>query len=294
MNDMTPGLPATTSAFTLVPRTLEEAMRFAKLISQSELVPKDFAGKEANCLVAMQWGMELGMQPLQAIQNIAVINGRPSMWGDAVIALVRSSPLCEWIKEEVSAESATCTTKRRGDPSEHSRTFSMEDAAKAGLKGKQGPWASYPKRMLQMRARAWCLRDTYPDVLRGMAIAEEVMDTPPTKDVTAQGSHTTAEVQMPREKAPEKAAEPAKAETPPAVAAAEPARDGELLPRAEKGETSPPAKASQISLIRTKAKQATITEEEIAKRFNLEGDDPLAGITTAQGNAILNFIRNPS
>lgn len=54
----------------------------------------------------------------------------------------------------------------------------MEDARKAGLAGKQGPWTSYPKRMRQMRARAFALRDVFPDVLRGMPVAEELMDTP--------------------------------------------------------------------------------------------------------------------
>lgn len=61
----------------------------------------------------------------------------------------------------------------------------MDDAAKAGLKGKQGPWTQYPKRMMQMRARSWALRDVFPDVLRGMPVAEEVMDYAPTeRDIT--------------------------------------------------------------------------------------------------------------
>jgi hypothetical protein len=56
-----------------------------------------------------------------------------------------------------------------------------------GLKGKQGPWTNYPKRMLQMRARSWCLRDVYPDVLRGVHVAEEAQDMP-EKDVTPAAS----------------------------------------------------------------------------------------------------------
>ena len=72
----------------------------------------------------------------------------------------------------------TCTVKRRGEP-EQSRTFTDEDAKAAGLKGKAGPWTQYPKRMRQMRARAFALRDVFPDVLRGLPVAEEVMDAPP-------------------------------------------------------------------------------------------------------------------
>src|SRR5690606_6210149 len=63
-------------------------------------------------------------------------------------------------------------------------TFSVADAKKAGLWGKQGPWQQYPKRMLSMRARAFALRDGFADVLRGLGIAEEVQDHQPIRDVT--------------------------------------------------------------------------------------------------------------
>jgi hypothetical protein len=168
--------------FDLSPRNFEQALTFSDYLADSDLVPKDFKGKPGNCLIAIQWGAELGLKPLQALQNLAIINGRPSLWGDAVIALVRSSPLCEYVIESDDGNVATCKVKRRGEP-EQSRTFSMEDAQAAGLKGKQGPWTQYPKRMRQMRARAFALRDVFPDVLRGLPVAEEVMDTPTEKNM---------------------------------------------------------------------------------------------------------------
>lgn len=163
--------------FDLSPQTFEQALTFANYLADSDMVPKDFKGKPGNCLIAMQWGNELGMKAIQAIQNIAVINGRPALWGDALIALVRSSPVCEYIIETQTDAVATCRVKRRGEP-EQERSFSTSDAKSAGLLGKQGPWTQYPKRMLQLRARAFALRDVFPDVLRGLPIAEEVMDTP--------------------------------------------------------------------------------------------------------------------
>lgn len=163
--------------FSLTPKNLEEALKFCDFLAASDFVPKDFQKKPANILVAMQWGMELGLQPMQAMQNIAVINGRPSLWGDAVIGLVRASPLCEYITETDDGETATCRAKRRGEE-ERVVTFSMADAKIAGLAGKQGPWSQYPKRMRQMRARAFALRDLFPDVLRGMPVAEELQDMP--------------------------------------------------------------------------------------------------------------------
>lgn len=162
-------------SMSLSPKSLDEAIRFAEMLSKAEIVPKDFQGKAGNILVAIQWGMELGLQPMQAMQNIAIINGRPSLWGDAVIALCKGSPACEYIVEEVTDSAAICKVKRKGEP-EQSRTFTMEDAQRAGLKGKSGPWSQYPKRMMQMRARSWALRDVFPDVLRGMPVAEEQMD----------------------------------------------------------------------------------------------------------------------
>lgn len=168
--------------FSLAPQNIEEALRFADFLSNSDIVPKDFQKKPANILVAVQWGMELGLQPMQAMQSIAVINGRPSLWGDAVIALVRSSPLCEYVYETDDGETATCRVKRVGEE-EQTRTFSMTDAGQAGLKGKQGPWSQYPKRMRQMRARSFALRDVFPDVLRGMPMAEEVQDIPTEREL---------------------------------------------------------------------------------------------------------------
>lgn len=178
-NDNT-ALTATRQQFDLSPQTFDQALTFSKYLADSDLVPKDFKGRPGNCLVAIQWGAELGLKPLQAMQNLAVINGRPALWGDAVIALVRSSSLCEYVVETDDGQTATCKVKRRGEP-EQVRTFSMDDARAAGLAGKQGPWTQYPKRMRQMRARAFALRDAFPDVLRGLPVAEEVMDTPTEK-----------------------------------------------------------------------------------------------------------------
>lgn len=172
---MSNAIATQTKQFDLSPQTFDQALTFSKYLADSDLVPKDFKGKPGNCLIAMQWGAELGLKPMQAMQNLAVINGRPALWGDAVIALVRSSPLCEFVIETDDGHTATCRVKRRGEP-EQVRTFSMDDARAAGLAGKQGPWAQYPKRMRQMRARAFALRDVFPDVLRGIPVAEELQD----------------------------------------------------------------------------------------------------------------------
>lgn len=163
----------------LAPKTLEEALKFCDFLATSTVIPKDFVGKPANIFVAVQWGMEIGLAPLQAMQNIAVINGRPSLWGDAMLALVMSSPVFGSIDETLEGEGETlravCRVSRRGGKI-HEQIFSTADAKKANLLGKEGPWRNYPNRMMQMRARSWALRDTFPDVLKGMPCAEDVSD----------------------------------------------------------------------------------------------------------------------
>lgn len=165
--------PAT--QYDLSPRTLQEAMHFSEVLADSSIVPKDFMGKPGNVLVAIQWGMELGLKPMQAMQNIAVINGRPSLWGDAVLALVLASPLCEYIQEWEEDGVAYCKVKRRGKPEDIQR-FGDEEAKKAGLLGKSGPWSQYPQRMKKMRARSFAIRDNFADILKGIPIAEEIGD----------------------------------------------------------------------------------------------------------------------
>jgi hypothetical protein len=166
----------------LEPTTIQEAMRFSEILASSTMVPRDFQGKPGNVLVAIQWGREVGLGPLQALQNIAVINGRPSIWGDAALALVRGHPDCASVQEgaegEGDARQGWCEVTRRGEQPQR-RTFSIADAKRAGLWGKSGPWTQYPDRMLQLRARGFAIRDVFPDALRGVMTREEAEDTPP-------------------------------------------------------------------------------------------------------------------
>ena len=185
----------------LEPRNLGEAMEFAKQISNSSMVPKEYQGNPTNTLIAMQWGYEIGLAPMQALQNIAVINGKPSIYGDALLALVRKDPRCLGIEEKIEGENenmnAICLLKRKlsdGSVEEIKREFSVKMAQRARLWGKQGPWTQYPERMLQHRARGNCLRDAFPDVIKGIITAEEAQDYPVEKQSgmkTVQGAKDT-------------------------------------------------------------------------------------------------------
>lgn len=157
--------------------SLETALKVAEVIANSSFAPTNMRGKPGDIVVALQMGQELGLKPMQALQNIAVINGKPAIYGDAMIAVCRLAPNFEYIHEEYleDKKSARCSAKRKNEP-EVVREFSEEDAKKAGLWGKQGPWTQYPKRMLQMRARGFALRDAFSDVLRGIISDDEAND----------------------------------------------------------------------------------------------------------------------
>jgi hypothetical protein len=172
----------TTNRQGFAPATITEAIQFSEMLANSAMVPRAYQGKPQDIMVCVQWGYEIGLAPMQALQNIAVINGKPSVYGDAAMALVQASPVCEDVQEYFEGEGtpnpvAVCVAKRKGRK-EVVAKFSVEDAKRAGLWGKQGPWSAYPKRMMQMRARGFALRDAFPDVLKGLITAEEAHDYP--------------------------------------------------------------------------------------------------------------------
>jgi hypothetical protein len=173
---------STQRASGLALQTFDDAWRFWQMVAKTDFAPKDFKNKPESCMLAGQHGAELGLGPMQSLQCIAVINGRPTIWGDAALALVQSSAVCEFISEAVEGDGdqmvATCIAKRRGYPAPSAIKFSVADAKRAGLWGKSGPWTQYPKRMLQLRARGFALRDAFPDVLKGLVTAEEAQDYP--------------------------------------------------------------------------------------------------------------------
>jgi len=174
--------------FALQPNSMDEAFRMAEMLSGSQMVPKNYQGKPQDALVAMMMGSELGLNPIQSLANVAVINGKPAIYGDALLALVQNHPKFGGHEEsfDESSMTASCTVWRKGDSSKHTVTFSQADAKQAGLWGKQGPWAQYPKRMLMWRARGYALRDKFADALGGLITVEEARDIPEQDMGTAQ------------------------------------------------------------------------------------------------------------
>jgi len=159
----------------IIPTDLDQLNRYANIIYKSGLAP-DAMNDPFKIAVAILHGLEIGLKPMQAIQRIAVINGRPTLWGDAALALVYKSGLLTNIQEYQEDTKAICEVSRKGMEQPVIRTFSEDDAKTAGLLDRRGPWQQYRNRMLQMRARAFALRDAFPDVLGGLYFREEMED----------------------------------------------------------------------------------------------------------------------
>lgn len=162
--------------------TMQDMWRFADCIWQSGIAPSTY--RNTQCVViAIQYGAELGMGPMQSLQCIAIINNRPALYGDRALAMVLSSPVCDYVRESYEGEMGTdefcavCISKRKDDEQPVRSTFSVEDARTAELMGKD-TYRHYLKRMLRYRARGFNLRDNFPDVLAGIYIVEEAMDIP--------------------------------------------------------------------------------------------------------------------
>jgi hypothetical protein len=181
----------------------------AEMISSSELVPKDYVGKPNNVFLAIQTGRSLGLDPFQSVKHLYTVNGRTSLYGDMMLALVKDHKEYEDCKEEFGdmidagnnhgmlPKFARCTIKRKGK-SDIVREYTIEDAMRnpnfntfnknysTNKYDQPGTWMRNGKRMMQMRARSFALRDAFPDKLSGVYDEYEIQEIHVTKDITDQ------------------------------------------------------------------------------------------------------------
>lgn len=163
---------------------LQDLLTMSRMILASGFAPAGFK-TEVSVAVAVQYGLEVGLTPMSALQNICVINGRPCIYGDGGTALVRASGKLGQVRETFEGQgdetTAVCELERidGGRVTKILGTFSIADAKRAKLWEKSGPWASFPKRMLMWRARTYAYRDGFADVLKGLTFREEAEDLEP-------------------------------------------------------------------------------------------------------------------
>lgn len=157
------------------PTSFDQAMSLAEIIVRSKLAP-NLATKEQAFMV-LATGSELGLSAMQSIRSINIIEGKPAVSADLLVALVHKSGKAKCFKEIESTDKKSVWRAQRVDEDEPTVfEFTIEDAKRANLTNKK-VWQSYPKQMLSHRARAALARKVFPDVILGVYTTEELEPT---------------------------------------------------------------------------------------------------------------------
>lgn len=174
----------------IIPQSIDDVFRVSKGVVLSGLAPTALVGNKkgdeavAAVAIAIMSGAELGLKPMVALRSFTVINGRPALYGDGLINVIRQSGRASYLRTGCDTRDGKlvgwCEAKRSDTDEDKRVEFSQEDAVRAGLwqTGGQSPWAKYPQRMLAWRAAGWCLRELFGDVLGGIRDEFEAQEVP--------------------------------------------------------------------------------------------------------------------
>ena len=160
---------------TFVPRDLSQLKELASFLAASDLIPKSLGGRKENVAIVLMLGHEIGVPGVAALQNIFIVNNRPSIYGDLATALVRRSGLVEKLSYSFDGAGPTlkCTAigQRKGDKEAHTVVYTWADAVLAGHTGKD-TYIKNPKDMIMWKTLHRLFKFLWPDVLKGLVIRE--------------------------------------------------------------------------------------------------------------------------
>lgn len=210
--------PAPAPGFSYITAGLQERADYIARLAPSTILPTAYRGNAANAFVAAETGAALGLEPLQALASIAVINGRATLSSDLMAAVIRRAGHTLRIVEN-SPESVTATLIRADDKKfEFTVTWDKDKAVKAGLWGQKGPWSQYPTQMLRARAITEVARQGASEALMGMiyspedfgatitdtgeVLEAEIVDDAPAKPATAASKPASKPAAAPSQPAP--------------------------------------------------------------------------------------------
>ena len=211
------------------------AMQMAKALASSTIVPATFQKNDANCLIAIEQAQRLRVSPLMVMQNLYVIQGRPSWSSKFLIAAINNSgkfdmelQFEETKDKDGKPYSCLAWTTKNGRRVE-GMTVDMEMAKAEGWLGKNGSkWKTMPQLMLRYRAASFFSSLNCPELTMGLYTKEEMQDNDfkeyPMEDLQEQVKHEISEnantEDFPVEpEVAETVEEPKMAETPERVAA---------------------------------------------------------------------------
>lgn len=156
----------------ITPTSFAEVRELAALAVKSGLISEAITTPEA-AFVIIATGLEMGLSPMQSLRGIHVIEGKPVLSADLLVALAKRSPDCIYFRlVESTYERATYEAMRRGDPKPTTLTWTLEDARRAELAHKR-TWKAHPAAMLRARCAAALARAVFPDLLLGVYEEDE-------------------------------------------------------------------------------------------------------------------------
>jgi hypothetical protein len=226
------------------------AAELAKVVANTDFVPRAMRGNPAAIAAAILYGDEVGLGPMQSLAKIAVIDGRPTLAAETQRGLILAAGHEIWTEEATVSRVTVAGRRRESDVTER-RTWTLDDARRAGLAARQN-WKSYPRQMLHARASAELARAHFADVIGGLAATEELEGEEVAVD--SGGSSTATETTKPARRSRARAASAVVSSAPPA----EEGRAHPPLPGEE--EPAPPSEAQ------TKKLHALMAEKGLTKR----------------------------
>jgi hypothetical protein len=146
-------------------------MKLAGRIHNTPFVPTAMRGKPEVVLACILMGDELGIGPMQSLNSIHVIDGRPAAAPELMRALVNRAGH-KFTVDHADVDRVTVTGTRRDTQATASVTWTMADAQRAKLAGR-GAWVTYPRAMLLARATSELCRMLFPDVVKGLSYTPE-------------------------------------------------------------------------------------------------------------------------
>lgn len=162
------------NALAIIPKSMGEVTSLAEVLSKSTLLPEALKGKVPDIVVQILAGQELGLAPMASIRGVHIVQGKPVLAADAMVALCLASGLAEYFSVvEETATQVTYETKRKGSPIPQRFTWSDDDTRTAGLNTKDN-WRLHKRQMRRARCKSILARDVYPDVLAGCYSDDEL------------------------------------------------------------------------------------------------------------------------
>ena len=166
----------------------DNAMEVAKVLSSSELVPIAYKGKPQNCIIALDVARQVNNSPLVVMQNLYIIQGKPSWSSTYIAATIRARYKNVKIEMAGEGENRSCRVVAyddRDEPIAEGAAVTMKMAIAEGWLAKNGSkWKTMPELMLQYRANAFFGRIFCPDALIGLQSEYETEDISKTIDVS--------------------------------------------------------------------------------------------------------------